>query len=606
MATLTVEQVPELTDLFMAWERNIYRENTILRSDAYRQISRAIDPHEEPENRHVLEFYQILVEGPEDIIARLTGEVIRTGIEVPELPPELVEAAIDPNEGLLGGFWQRISEFFKLQFANVWAGFANILPGLGRAVRGAFGLLPPEEYTSSFDNMITNMVNAGVMDAEGAAWIKDILDDSKAKGGLLTIAFTVGLAMKSIGMIGDIAGGDFYKLAASKFSPAVPSIEQLLKPLLLAEERGEHITELMRQNGFSEEDVELLKLNAYQMFNTMEIRELFLRKSIGPKQAMIYLHKIGYTDERAEYLMGTWNLIPPVQDIQFMVAKEAFEDDIARATGLDDEFPTDQVEWGEKNGMSRFWQEKYWRAHWSAPSLQMGFEMLHRDVIDEKTLDFLFRIQEIPSFWRDRLLQISYNPYTRVDVRRMRKMGVIGDEEVYRAYRDIGYDHDKATNMLKFTLAYNAQSEKSLSTKEVTRGYSEGVINRTEATSLLRDLGNTEQKTDFLLDMVELEAVQDLAESETRLLERQFAVRSITESAARAALTGLDYSPSKVNALLRQWDIDRELGERLPSKTDLDKMLKADIIDETKYRYFMRRLGYAPDVVDLFYALSRV
>jgi len=186
----------------------------------------------------------------------------------------------------------------------------------------------------------------------------------------------------------------------------------------------------------------------------------------------------------------------------------------------------------------------------------------------------------------------------------MHKMGVIGDEEVYRAYRDIGYDHDKATNMLKFTLAYNAQSEKSLSTKEVTRGYSEGVINRTEATSLLRDLGNTEQKTDFLLDMVELEAVQDLAESETRLLERQFAVRSITESAARAALTGLDYSPSKVNALLRQWDIDRELGERLPSKTDLDKMLKADIIDEAKYRDFMRRLGYAPDVVDLFYALN--
>ena len=81
------------------------------------------------------------------------------------------------------------------------------------------------------------------------------------------------------------------------------------------------------------------------------------------------------------------------------------------------------------------------------PSIGQGFEMLHRRVIEDADLDLLLRALDVMPFWREKLKDISYNPLTRVDVRRMHRIGVLEEEGVFNAYLDVGYNEENAQLM---------------------------------------------------------------------------------------------------------------------------------------------------------------
>ncbi|GAI69295.1 unnamed protein product, partial [marine sediment metagenome] len=92
-------------------------------------------------------------------------------------------------------------------------------------------------------------------------------------------------------------------------------------------------------------------------------------------------------------------------------------------------------------------------------SILQGFEMLHRDVITPEQLNSLFMATDIMPWWREKLQAISYSPLTRVDVRRVFKMGIIDREQVYRTYLDLGYNEEKAEWLTSFTEMQNTEQD---------------------------------------------------------------------------------------------------------------------------------------------------
>lgn len=151
--------------------------------------------------------------------------------------------------------------------------------------------------------------------------------------------------------------------------------------------------------------------------------------------------------------------IPPVADIITMAVREAFTPEIAGRFGQYEGLPTQYVEWVGKKGLSREWAERYWAAHWSLPSPQQGFEMLQRGVINRDELALLLRALDIMPFWRDKLVQISFNPLTRVDIRRMYSLGVLNENEIHKAYQDIGYNSENAARLTTFTVKLTEQAK---------------------------------------------------------------------------------------------------------------------------------------------------
>ncbi|GAJ02949.1 unnamed protein product, partial [marine sediment metagenome] len=135
------------------------------------------------------------------------------------------------------------------------------------------------------------------------------------------------------------------------------------------------------------------------------------------------------------------------------------------------------------------WAERYWAAHWSLPSPQQGFEMLHRGVIGFDDLNMLLRALDVMPFWRDKLVEIAYRPLSRVDVRRMFKLGVLDVKGVRKAYTDIGYNPYNADLMTEFTIEYVKEAPKKISTTDALSAYKNHLIEVGELRNMLTDAG---------------------------------------------------------------------------------------------------------------------
>ncbi|KKL87192.1 hypothetical protein LCGC14_1937150, partial [marine sediment metagenome] len=272
---------------------------------------------------------------------------------------------------------------------------------------------------------------------------------------------------------------------------------------------------------------------------------------------------------------------------------EVFTPEIAARFGQYEDFPEPFEEWAAKKGLTKEWSQRYWAAHWSLPSTTQGFEMLHRGVIDNATLDMLFRAIEIPSFWRDKLTQIAYRPYTRVDTRRMHDLGVLTDQELIESYMAQGYDAEKALKMANFTIKFNAEGNAQLTRSAILESFRESLITHSQAVALLMEQDYSEDLATYYLELEAFRRDKKLRDQKIDNLRDQFLLSQISKSAVRDQLNQLDLRGEKVDSLMETWALDAYKYASLPSKSDLDSFLTKGIITEGQYRDYMARHGFS-------------
>lgn len=386
--------------------------------------------------------------------------------------------------------------------------------------------------------------------------------------------------------------------------PTLPPYAAAIQAAFIAPEKSAEVRAYLGRLGFSEKVIDLMFLANYKLYDEISVMTLYWRGILDETKVYERMRELGYTDTRIKELTAAWSLIPPVQDILTMVAKEAFEPDSILKLGLDDEFPEEQSEWLAKQGLSPYWQHKYWMAHWEQPSIGMGYEMLQRGIIDRADLEFLFRTVEIPRYWRDKLLKIAYTPYTRVDSRRMHKVGVLTDEELIHAYTDIGYDVEHATKMAEFTKRANRAAEKDLSKSEVMTGYTDRLITREQAATFLVKLGYDQDEATYILALTDYKEKAATAKLLQSNIETRFKNRLIDKAEAKRLLDGLNLPAAQSEALLSKWEAIIIPDEKMPGMPDLTKFLQSGIISFDTYRIEMRRLGYSAQYTDWYEKLA--
>ncbi|GAI91377.1 unnamed protein product, partial [marine sediment metagenome] len=132
--------------------------------------------------------------------------------------------------------------------------------------------------------------------------------------------------------------------------------------------------------------------------------------------------------------------IPGPGDLVTFALREVWRPDL-RPELLSPNAPGRYYELMAKQGYSREFAEDYWASHWVLPSVRQGFEMFWRipEFTETDLRALLTRLDILPRY-HDNLMAIAYAPWTRVDIRRMHKVGTIPDRAgLERAYGDIGY-----------------------------------------------------------------------------------------------------------------------------------------------------------------------
>lgn len=451
-----------------------------------------------------------------------------------------------------------------------------------------------------WDNWCDRLASEGYIDTDTAQRLKPLARYKFPWGGILMLLTMVKVRMTDLSVVLEIYELDRQYDLMAQTTPHPAPIDNLVRAMIIDPARATENRAELKKHGFTELQIDNIILSYYRTVDEGTLRIQFLRGIIDESRLYERMRELGYTDTRSGEIIKTWKVIPGPQDLFFMVAKEAFEPDIYTALGLDEEFPSEQIRWLEASGISEEWARKYWIAHWDQPSIGQGFEMLHRGVINNATLDMLFRAIEIPSFWRDKLTQIAYKPYTRVDTRRMHDLGVLTDAELIRSYMDQGYDSEKALKMANFTIRFNAEGNAQLTRSAILESYREDLLSHSEAMDLLTEQDYSVDLASYYLELENFRRDKKLRDQHIDNLREQYLLNQLSTSQVRDELNRLALRGEKIISLMETWDLDKYKYASIPSKSDLDNFLTKDIITEGQYRDYMARHGFSQQAVSWY------
>jgi hypothetical protein len=453
---------------------------------------------------------------------------------------------------------------------------------------------------SQWTSWCNDLVNKKIIDPNTANTLKTLTEYDQPWAFVLTLMATVKVKMADLDAVLNIYSLDKQYDLMGNATPHPAPVDNLVRAMIIDPGRATENRAEMKKHGYNDMQIDNIILSYYRTTDENTLRTQYLRGIINESRLYERMRELGYTDQRTSEIVQTWTLLPSPQDLFTMVAKEAFEPDMYRTLGLDAEFPTEQVEWLKKQGISEAWARKFWIAHWDQPSIGQGFEMLHRGVIDKATLDLLFRAVEIPSFWRDKLTRIAYNPYTRVDTRRMHELGVLNEEELVKAYMDQGYDSEKAVKMAQFTIQYNAEHEKQLTRSAILESYRENLITRVQAAALLREQDYSDDLANYYIELEDFNRDKKIREQYIDNTRERYLLSQMTLSQARTTLTQLGLRTDTIDSLIDTWELDKYKYDSIPSKSDLDRFLIKGIISEGEYRMYMARHGFSALITDWY------
>ena len=476
------------------------------------------------------------------------------------------------------------------KFVSVTSGATPNL--VSKVIEGLFFNLKSDDV-NEWPKTVDMWVEKKFIDADTGEVLKKLREETpfiKVIGAFL-IRVRMLLLLMSSSM--DIVALDRQYDLMSRTTPNPAPADNLVRSMIIDPARASENRAQMKRLGYDDTQIDNIILSHYNVVGEGVIMTNFLRGNIDSDKMYERMRELGYTDTRIKEIVQTWQMYPGPQDLFTMVAHEAFEPDMYGPMGLADEFPSEQIPWLEAQGISKEWAMKYWISHWAQPSLEQGFEMLHRGVITREQLDMLFRVVEIPKFWRDKLMAITYNPYTRVDARRMHELGVLTTPDLVQAYQDIGYDAAKAVKMAEFTVRYNAEGDKQLTRSVILDSFKSDLLSRADAAELLESSGYDEDVTDFYLTHEEYKQAIDLQKMYIGIIEDQYKLSMLTETQVRSALNKQNLRGSKIDALMEQWTLEKYKYEDLPSRSELDSMLIQKIISEGAWRDVMTRRGYS-------------
>lgn len=326
-----------------------------------------------------------------------------------------------------------------------------------------------------------------------------------------------------------------------------------------------------------------------------------------------YIKDYGISENYANVIVDSYRFLPSLSDVLQWMAKEAFEDDIARELGLDEEFPPLFAEYAAKLGVPPEDAKRYWRAHWSTIGFSQMAEAFHRYRADayvegrhdaevrrwDDYWDIFFRQVEVPRFYREMLKKITYNVITRVDARRMYEMGFLTKEELTAIYIALGYTKEDAERMADWVAwevqRYEEEDLRGLSKSSVESLYKYGLINDHEYLDLMKKIGYGEEAAEYSLELLKSRIFMENFEKRVDTIKKRYLKGLITKDEARQELARLGVEASWAGEIIETWEADKIESFKQLSKEDIRNAIRYKILSLEEGYNKLLEIGYTKD-----------
>jgi len=354
------------------------------------------------------------------------------------------------------------------------------------------------------------------------------------------------------------------------------------------------------RNGFSDDYKTAYLENEKNHLTPFDLISLFRRKVITEEELKKYLSKNKIIGEDVDTFLRASEYFPTAPDLIRFAIREVYSPEASQKYGQFEDLPQIFLQEAEKAGLPQDQARNYWAAHWDLPSPTMGFEMLHRGVINEEDLSLLLKSLDIMPYWREKLTKISYNPLTRVDVRRMYSVGVLTQEDVFSSFKDEGYSDLNAKRLTDFTIKYDNPEIDGITRAAIVDSYKKDLLTRDEVSAYFKLLNYTDSILNFWLENADYEKTVDKIVSYTDDIAERYQVGDIDLNEARQSVLNLEVPTSYVDSVIEKMVILKAKRNKNPSMDDLRRWLSTGLIDEIYYVKKMRSLGYKDNDIEVY------
>ena len=510
-----------------------------------------------------------------------------------------------PSDRLSESLFNRVKDFFSTMWTEWWSVDMNTMTPLittvFQVIENQFGTGAVEYFKSNLDKQMNDIG----FPEEFKAVINKIVSDNDVGSYIGAYFLVYYYYWQYISQHANVASQLSMHQWNEQYKPTIPDPVALILGIFRDPADEARIRSELAKHGYNNERIDTLIKTSKSIPSPDEYKRLFLRGEISDAELTAGYKKYGFTDSEITHLKTLFYPIPNYPDLVRMAVREVFYPDYVSEYGLLDELPGQFLEYAKKQGLSEEWSKHFWAAHWELPSILQGFEMLHRDVITSEQLDSLFMAVDIMPWWRDKLEAISYNPLTRVDVRRVFKMGIIDREQVLRTYLDLGYNDEKAEWLTKFTEMQNTETDRDLTKAEVLSAYDKAIINYDTCKNMLLDLGYSDDEVSILISVKDYQKVKEIKARELKRIQKYYLAGAYSANQAITELGRLDLVGAEQDSLMSLWDSEKLSKLKMPSKKDIDTLLQAKIINEDQYRIELGKQGYQGNYVEWYIMLMR-
>lgn len=350
------------------------------------------------------------------------------------------------------------------------------------------------------------------------------------------------------------------------------------------------------------------------------LQQAYLRKQISEEDHDRILASYGFDPTEITQIKKIYQNIPSIHDLIQMADRWAFDDTVAQRFEYDTEFPDDIDKFVNEIGFSHDWFIKYWRAHWQLPSLQDVFRMFQRlrpgtgnVTFSEDDLKAYLRTTPYPPYFHDKMTAIAYEPFTRVDIRRMFKVGILTQDQLQGAYQDIGYSPENAKIMVDFTLKYSPPEDQTVQDgfKELARAtystaYKDNIISEDEYRHFLTALHYQPSDVDLLVSVdqyVTLKAdklfkIQDYRKAQLKVVLDGYSSGLLSSGDTTQMLLDMGYEADEAQLEINLIDYNRELETHSILLNQLHDQYVQFIIDDTGLINTLNTFNFMPGEID--------
>ena len=360
----------------------------------------------------------------------------------------------------------------------------------------------------------------------------------------------------------------------------------------------------MREHGF---DTDSVKEQLTAIRRTLDISNylvLWRRGLIEHAEVVQKAEAQGLTIDEVTNLELATRFYPSVGDIIRFAVRDVYTPAVVKEMGLLEDVPEEYLQAAYKIGLGREDATSFWGAHWGLPSINMGFEMLHRGVINQNQMDILLKAADVMPYWRPKLQQIAYAPYTRVDARRMYGFGVLSEDDLLQTYMDIGYDKAHATKLKQFTIAYEDDEFTGITRSNIVTAYTKGLISESDMQYYFSSMNYSPVVTEFWTAYAVQQKTVSEIDARKEELKVAFLDGALTLDEIRNVLLSDGVNDTYLDTVLRDFERASVTMHKSPTPEKLLVWLELGVIDAQIYYKYMRRLGY--DVETITYYMTEI